>query len=297
MASKKLKSAFAGAGLIYSAAIWGSTFFIVKDALSGVDPVIMVAYRFLLAGIILLPFLAVTKRNVLKNLRQGFILALALWLLYVLQTIGLKYTTASNSGFITGLFVAFIPVFNFVIFGRKSKFMESLAVILSLLGLWVLTGGLRDINTGDILTVGAAVMYALHVLVADKYMKSGSDAFVLSCQQFLLMGIFSVITGIIFDLPFTITGSKIGGVIVFLAIFPTLSAFVIQLLSQKLVAPLKVSLIFATEPVFVALFAWTLGGETPILYRALGGVLIFISLIVSGLPSPRMFGKAKRLRI
>ncbi|MEE9443275.1 MAG: DMT family transporter [candidate division Zixibacteria bacterium] len=293
MASKKLKSAFAGAGLIYSAAIWGSTFFIVKDALSGVDPVIMVAYRFLLAGIILLLFLIFTKRNALQNLRRGFILALALWILYILQTIGLQYTTASNSGFITGLFVAFIPVFNFIIFGRKSQFMELLAVFLALLGLWILTGGLRDINTGDILTVGAAVMYALHVLFADKYMKGGSDAYVLSCQQFLFMGIFSVIAGIIFNLPFTIAGPEIGWVIVFLALFPTLSAFVIQLLSQKLVAPLKVSLIFATEPVFAAVFAWTFGGETPILHRALGGVLIFISLVVSGLPSPKIFARGK----
>lgn len=72
----------------------------------------------------------------------------------------------------------------------------------------------------------------------------------------------------------------------FLALFPTLSAFIIQLLAQKVVSPLRVSLIFAFEPVFAALFAWTLGGELFRPERALGGLLIFIAMVVSGLERP-----------
>ncbi|MCK5125841.1 MAG: DMT family transporter [candidate division Zixibacteria bacterium] len=284
----KGKKLLADVGLFYSAAIWGSTFFIVKGALDNIDPVMMVAYRFLIAGVVLLPFLFYTKRNFFQNFKQGLVLSVILWLLYIPQTIGLEYTTASNSGFITGLFVLFVPIFQLTIFRRKPNLLEVIAACVSLGGLWILTGGLYDVNIGDILTLLAAVTYALHVLFSDKYIKSGADPFILSCQQFIFIGVFSLITGLVFDLPFTTGNLSVWWIILFLALFPTLSAFIIQLLAQKITAPLKVSLIFALEPVFAAVFAWTLGGETPILHRALGGLLIFLALIISGLPRQKL---------
>jgi len=281
------KRLFADIGLLYSAAIWGSTFFVVKGALNDIDPVILVGYRFLIAGFILLPFLIYSKRSFFADFKQGLTLAIILMLLYVPQTIGLEYTTASNSGFITGLFVLFVPLFQRTLFRTKPKLIEIIAAGVSLTGLWVLTGGMNDINTGDILTLVAAVTYALHVLYSDKYIKSGSDPFILSCQQFILIGVFSLIVGLVFDIPFATGSSSVWWIILFLALFPTLSAFVIQLLAQKITTPLKVSLIFALEPVFAAIFAWTLGGEVPVLHRALGGLLIFIALIISGIPGAK----------
>ena len=285
-ATARGKKILADIGLVYSAAIWGSTFFVVKDALDNINPIMLVAYRFLIAGIVLLPFIIATKRNIFHHFRRGLFLSLILWLLYVPQTIGLTYTTASNSGFITGLFVAFVPIFQRTIFKVKPNFMEILAACVSLSGLWILTGGLRDINTGDMLTLMAAVTYALDVLYSDKFIKSGSDPFVLCCQQFFIIGLFSLIVGLFFDLPLATGNSTVWWIILFLALFPTMSAFVIQLMAQKITTPLKVSLIFALEPVFAAVFAWTVGGETAVFHRAMGGLLIFFALIISGLPSP-----------
>ena len=283
----KYKTYLSDAGLFYAAAIWGSTFFIVKDALADIDPIIMVAYRFLLAGAILWLFLLVKGKSIFTGIGRAFFLSVILWFLYVPQTVGLKYTTASNSGFITGLFVAFIPIFLRIIFKRKPSLMEVIASIVSLIGLWILTGGLRDFNIGDSLTLVAAVTYALHVLYSDKYMKAGVDPYVISCQQFLMIGLLSLITGFVLDLPFTIGSTRAGWIVVFLALFPTLSAFLIQMIAQKITSPLKVSLIFALEPVFAAIFAWTLGGEEVIFHRALGGLFIFSALIISGIPSPK----------
>ncbi len=283
----KYKSFFSDAGLFYAAAIWGSTFFIVKDALSDIDPVMLVAYRFLIAGALLWLFLLYKKKSIFTGLGKALVLSIILWALYIPQTIGLKYTTASNSGFITGLFVAFVPIFLRTIFKRKPTLMEVIASIVSLIGLWVLTGGLKDINFGDSLTLIAAVTYALHVLYSDKYMKSGVDPYVISCQQFLMIGLFSLITGLVLDLPFTIGSVRAGWIVIFLALFPTLSAFLIQMIAQKITSPLKVSLIFALEPVFAAIFAWTLGGEEVVFHRALGGLFIFSALILSGMPSPK----------
>ncbi|MDD5425348.1 MAG: DMT family transporter [candidate division Zixibacteria bacterium] len=284
--SSKSKVILADAGLFYAAAIWGATFILVKTALADIDAVVMVGYRFLLAGSVLLVYVLVTGRRLFEGLGRAFALAIMLWFLYIPQTLGLKYTTASNSGFITGLFVMFVPLFLRTIFKRRPTVMELTASFISLVGLWILTGGLRDINIGDILTLSAAMTYALHLLYSDKYMKAGIDPFLISCQQFLIVGLLSLLTALILDLPWGIATVKTGGIVVFLALFPTLSAFVIQMVAQKITSPLRVSLIFALEPVFAALFAWTWGGEAFIPHRALGGLFIFAALILSGLPSP-----------
>ena len=280
------RSALAHLGLFYAAAVWGSTFFVVKAALADIDPVIMVGYRFLLAGMILLVFLRITGRPIFEGFGRSAFLAVILFLLYIPQTVGLEYTTASNSGFITGLFVAFVPVFLRTLFKRRPTLMEVAASVVSLIGLWILTGGLRDINIGDMLTLLAAVTYALHVLYSDKYMKAGADPYVISCQQFLMVGLLSLLTAVVFDLPFGVGSTSTALTVLFLALFPTLSAFVIQMFAQRITSPLRVSLVFALEPVFAALFAWTLGGEEIVGHRALGGLLIFAALVLSGLPTP-----------
>lgn len=280
----KRQKLWADLGLFYAAAIWGATFFLVKDALRGIDPVAMVAWRFLLAGVILLVYLLARGRPVHRGIGRSALLALILWLLYVTQTIGLKITTASNSGFITGLFVAFVPIFLRTIFKRTPTVMEIIASAVALIGLWILTGGLKEANTGDMLTLVAAMMYALHLLLSDKYMKAGIDPIVIACQQFLIVGFLSLMYAFIFRLPLTAVSNSALKAVIFLALFPTLSAFVIQMMAQKITSPLKVSLIFALEPVFAGIFAWTVGGEVATLRSVIGGLVIFSALILSGLP-------------
>ncbi|MFQ5606765.1 MAG: DMT family transporter [Candidatus Zixiibacteriota bacterium] len=286
LSAEKRRTRWADAGLLYAAVIWGSTFFIVKDALAGIDPIVMVAYRFLLAGGILLVYLLIRKSPPARGWGRALFLSVILWALYVSQTVGLKYTSASNSGFITGLFVLFTPLFLLTLFKRKPTVMEAVASGVSLAGLWTLTGGLSDVNLGDSLTLIAAMTYALHVLYSDRYMKAGVDPYQISCQQFLLVGVMSLITALVFDLPLDIGTARVAGIVVFLALAPTLSAFVIQMLAQRFTAPVKVTLIFALEPVFAALFAWTLGDESIVPHRALGGLLIVIALALAGIKLP-----------
>ncbi|MFH2019971.1 MAG: DMT family transporter [archaeon] len=276
---KKHKTAIADLGLLYSAAIWGSTFFIVKNSLDSIDPIVLVGYRFMLAAIILGVYLAAKKHNLFDKWKQGFILGFVLWLLYASQTIGLKFTTASNSGFITGLFVVFVPFIGLFFKIRPTKH-KIISVFIAITGLWLLTGGLYDINFGDMLTLIAALTYAIHILLADKYVKN-CHPLVLSFQQFFTMGLLSFASAILFGLPFSVQSSGTVGIIIFLALFPSLSAFAIQLVAQKFTSPIKVALIFTMEPVFAAVFAWTLGKEEFIMLRALGGLLIVAAMIIS----------------
>ncbi len=277
---------WADAGLLYAALIWGATFVIVKGALAGIDPITMVGYRFLMAGSVLLVWLIIKRQSLFKDFGKGLALSVILWGLYASQTVGLKYTTAANSGFITGLFVLFVPIFLITIFKSRPTVMELIASVVSLSGLWVLTGGLREINFGDALTLISAMTYALHLLYSDRFMKGGLDPIRISCQQFLLVGVFSIIMSAATGRSFGVANGATWWAVIFLALLPTLSAFVIQMFAQKLTSPLRVSLIFALEPVFAAIFAWTVGGEVFTRQGAIGGSFIFAGLVLSGLNLP-----------
>jgi len=276
------KVRLADLGLFYSAAIWGSTFFIVKGALEAIDPIMLVAYRFLLAAVIMLPIIIRLKLSPLSDFGSGLALGLPLWILYIFQTVGLKYTSAANSGFITGLFVVFVPVFQIVFRGILPKPLSLTAVFVSLSGLWVLSGGLKYVNRGDFLTLAAAMAYAAHILITDRKIDAGINPYVLNFQQFAIVGGLSFFGGFLKVGQFAFPYRTAGAAIAFLAIFPTLSAFLVQLLAQKHVSPIRVSLIFAFEPVFAGLFAWTLGGESFTFRQASGGLLIFAGMIISG---------------
>ena len=269
-------------GLVYCAAVWGATFFMVKGALAGVDPVAMVAHRFLLSAALLAP-LALTRPARFKHLKESFILAVLLFLLYVSQTIGLGYTTASNSGFITGLFVIFVPLFLLMFFGKPPTKVQWGSSLLALAGLWLLTGGIRSANFGDAITLIAAATYAGHLLATDKYVRADADVVVLAFHQFWMTGALAALAALATGRSFVIAAGGAKGTIVFLAIVPTLSAFFIQMKAQKTVPPVKVSLIFSLEPVFAALFAWTLGGEVFSSARAVGGALIVAAMMAGEL--------------
>jgi drug/metabolite transporter (DMT)-like permease len=269
---------FADLGLFYCACVWGATFYLVKGALDSVDPMALVAYRFLLSAALLLPWV-LGRKNKLVLLKESAILASILGTLYLTQTVGLQYTSASNSGFITGLFVIFVPVFLLVFFDKPPTAVQWGASGLALAGLWLLTGGLGSCNRGDLLTIAAAVTYAAHLLATDKYVRADADVILLAFHQFWMTGLMALIAAVGFGRPLGIGSASAGWTIVFLAIVPTLSAFYIQMLAQKLTAPVKVSLIFSLEPVFAALFAWTLGGEAFMPARAAGGGLIVLAMI------------------
>lgn len=280
---KRNKSLLSQIGLMFAAFSWGTTFIVVKNTLININPIILVGYRFLLASLIMFPFLIYSKKNMLKNISKGFLLGIFLWLLYAPQTLGLKYTSASNSVLITGLFIVFVPFIGYFLFKKIPSVNQILAVGVAIVGFWLLTGGLHNINIGDVLTIITAASYAVHILIADKLVKNNFDPYILSFQQFLFVGLFSLLAGLLFKLPFNIGNSQILGVIIFLTIIPGLLAFVIQLVAQKYVSPIKVALIFAMEPVFGVLAAIIIGKETLLINKIFGGLFIVISMFIAEL--------------
>ncbi len=278
------KKKLADLGLLYCAAVWGSTFFAVKGALNSVDPVTLVGLRFLIAALLMLPF-AARHAKLSSWLKQGFVLALIHAALYLTQTLGMVYTSASNSGFITGLFIIFIPLLMFFLRGEKPVPLQGVSACLAILGLWLLTGGAGGFNRGDMLTLVAAATYAAHVVFTDKYTKAGADPLMLAFHQFWIIAIISFVLVWATGRPLTVSAPGTWWVIGFLAVFPTLTAFYVQALAQRESAPFRVGLIFTLEPVFAAFFAWTLGGESFVPIKAVGG-----SLIVAGMLAGELAG-------
>jgi len=274
--------AWADFGLVYCAAVWGATFYMVKDALAGVDPVAMVTHRFLLSALLLAPWALVRPARG-RHLKESLILAVLLFLLYTTQTIGLSFTSASNSGFITGLFVLFVPIFLLFFFRKSPTVVQWISSGLALLGLWMLTGGISSVNFGDVITLVAAATYAAHLLATDKYVRADADSVVLAFHQFWMTGLMALAYCLLSGRSLAVHGDKAAGTIAFLAVIPTLSAFFIQMWAQKFTLPIKVSLIFSLEPVFAALFAWTIGGEAFVPARAAGGGLIVAAMMAGEL--------------
>lgn len=277
------KTILAEFGLIYAAAVWGTTFVVVKDALEFIHPLTLVAWRFLLAGALMAVGLLIKRKSLRVNWRPGIMLGIILWIIFAAQTVGLQVTTATNSAFITGMFVAFVPLFEWLFLRQRPGLTKLAAVLLCIAGLWLLTGGIRNANSGDLLTLITAAACAAHIFAADRYMKGEHDPYVLSMQQFLTVGFLSLFATAIIGAPPLPTHTEPLLAIVFLALAPTLSAFVIQLVAQRHTPAMRVSLIFALEPVFAALTAWTVGGEQFIWNRALGGLLVVLALLGSGI--------------
>jgi drug/metabolite transporter (DMT)-like permease len=150
-----------------AAFLFGTTFIVVKDAVSDVGPVPFVAVRFLIGAIALIPFARRAPRSAGLG-RAGVACGVALLGGYVLQTIGLRFVEASVSAFITYLLVAFVPLLSAIRLRRPPEWATAAGIALACAGLWLLTGARPSIGKGELLTLGCAVAFAFHiVLVAD----------------------------------------------------------------------------------------------------------------------------------
>ena len=133
---KKITALF---GVIFITAAWGSTFVVVKESLNGINPLVLVGYRFAVASIILILYLFYKKKNIFQNLKEGAVLGVFMWGRDISQTIALMYTKASNSGFITGMYILFIPLLNLIIFRKRFQKIKIISIVFCLLGIYFLT--------------------------------------------------------------------------------------------------------------------------------------------------------------
>jgi drug/metabolite transporter (DMT)-like permease len=262
-----------------AAVLFGTTFFAVKDAVTDVGPVPFLAVRFLLAAALLWPFAqrAPARRG---GLRAGLLCGLALVAGYLFQTIGLQYTTGSVSAFITYLLVVLVPVLAAVWLRRLPSVTTIAGVVLAFAGLYLLTGGhLSVVGKGELLTLGCAVAFAVHIVLLAEVAPRFSTAR-LNAMQLLVVGGICLVPGFFMGgYHFT---ARAWAAAVYTAVASSAIAFALQVWGQRRVGPTRTSLLLMIEPVSAALIG-VVAGDRLGLAGAAGAALILVGIAVSEL--------------
>jgi len=264
--------------------IWGGTFVVVKIGLTDLSPVLLVAIRFSLAAVLLLLF---DWRSILQIERpliwKGSLLGFLLFLGFVLQTVGLKDTTASKSAFITGLMVIFTPFFQLSIEKRTVKTGNLIGVVIVTVGLWLLTSpNGNGLTRGDLLTLLCAAVFGLYIVLLGLFSK-GEDPLQLTFLQMMPSAFFGWATVWFLERPIWNPTAAAIGAILYCALLGNILCGYVQTRYQRDTTPTRAAIIFTIEPLWATLLAFTLIGEVIGYWGFAGGALIIAGIMISEL--------------
>jgi drug/metabolite transporter (DMT)-like permease len=275
--------------LLLVAFFWGTTFIIVKNAVSQVGVYEFLLLRFTLAFVLMvLLFFRRIRPIHPPTLLAGAVLGAILFSAFAFQTWGLTATTATITAFITGLNVIIVPILSIILLKRPPAPLAAAGVLLAAGGLYILTGGSpAQWTSGEFLVFLCAVSVAFHILLTGHYAVR-LEVIALATWQLGTVAALSLgfsLAGNTFDVHFPASVWAAAG---FTAVFATVFAFAIQTYSQRYTPPTRTALIFTAEPVFGALFAHWYGGEGLLKQHLLGGGLIFLSMVLAQI-KPQMW--------
>ena len=289
---KQLKgSAF----LLLATIIWGSAFVSQSVGMDHIGPFTFQAVRCLLAVLGLLPVIAIADRRKedgktfvsrwadKKLWKAGLLCGIPLFLACNLQQVGLVDTDAGKSGFLTAMYIVIVPVIG-IFLKRKPTIMVPISVALAVAGLYFLSCmGVTQISTGDLLTIGCAVMFAVQIIFVDIFAKD-LDALRLNAIQALVCTVLSFTVMMFTEQP---SFSGIFACALPLAHVGFLSmgaAYSLQIMGQKDLEPSTASLIMSLESVFALIFGVLILHETMTGWEILGSALVFAAVILSQIP-------------
>ena len=278
--------------LVLITLIWGATFVIVKRALPDISTTLFVAIRFGIATVLLAVFLRgrwiPPRERLWWTLRRGAALGASLIAGYILQTLGLEYTTASKAGFITGFYIPLVPFLLMFVFtnGRFQtvwpKRVEALGILIATLGVVLMT--LPDENLtvgrGDLLVLVSTLAYAVQIILLGRW--SGKIPFEsLAVLQIGFGAMFAAFVLPWVDTPprVTLTGPVVFAIVTS-AVFATALVFGLQSWAQQYTTPTRTALIFSLEPLFAWVTAWLVEGEKLTPKAITGGLAILAGILL-----------------
>lgn len=277
--------------LLICTMLWGFAFIAQKSAMDSMGPLTFAGVRYLLGGLLVLPLALWERRRSPAPLgRTHWLLVGAVSLVFFLgswlQQAGLATTTATNGGFLTGLYVFFVPVLGYLIFRSRPHPIIFVCVPLALVGIYYLNGGgLDSFNAGDGLITFGAIFWALHVILLGHVARATGLPIFISAISFLAAGAVALSLALIIETP-TLDGIGAGWLeIAYAGILSTAVAFTFQAIGQQHVPPANAAIILSAESLFAAIGGALLLGERlpPIGYA--GAALIFVAIVaVEALP-------------
>jgi drug/metabolite transporter (DMT)-like permease len=264
--------------LLLTTFIWGATFPATKAVLEHTPPFSFLFLRFLLGALLVgggFLLWRIRLRREPAVLRASAIATCWLFLGYALQTVGLNYTTASNSAFITALYVVLVPLI-LRRFARRVWVATGIATV----GLWLLVQPSASGNLGDLLTLGCAVAFAAHIACLERFTRE-VDAPSLFAWQMMASVVLLLPPMLIEQAPaqaFAPTALLLVGLGVTGGL--ATGAFAVQMWVQRIVPAQQVALIFASEPAYAAWLSWYFLGETLDSQGWVGSGLILLAVVV-----------------
>ncbi len=284
--SRSLK---AHALLVLTTVIWGATFVVIKNALADISPLLFNAVRMSLAALVLgVVFHREIPRLTANSLASGMLVGGLLFLGNELQTTGLKYTMPSKSAFLTGMAVVLVPVFLTLFWRRKINRWSAFGALGAFLGLYLLTVpasagsglNLRSINHGDLLTLGAAIVFAFHIIVMGHAAQRHHWQQITVVQVAFTAALMGLAAPLI-EKPYVVWSPRVIWGIGITGFLSLALAFSVQAWAQQFIPPTHTALIFTLEPVFAWLTSFIFLGERLGARAGLGALCILAGLLVS----------------
>jgi drug/metabolite transporter (DMT)-like permease len=260
--------------------LWGSAFAVLRVAAGHGIVFILNGTRFFLAAIMYLPFVSLKDAYNRENIPVVCLVGSFLFIGAALQQAGLMFTTAGNAGFITSLYVVFVPIIMWVGWREPPFLLLWVAIPLAVFGGYLLsTGGAFKFMFGDLLVLAGSVFWGFHVVLIGRYTRS-IPTLPFAIGQFVVAGILNLGLGLLVERPSQADLLAIIPAILYTGIFSIGVGFTLQMAAQKHTPPADAALILSLEAVFAALFGWLMLGEKLLPIQILGCALILIAVIL-----------------
>lgn len=268
--------------LLITAIIWGFAFVFQSTAADLIGAFTFNAFRFLLGALSILPLLRFNRHgmDIKKCIRSGILLGIMIFLGSTAQQIGIAYTTSGKAGFISSLYMIFVPILGFILFRHKTNKNVVIALILALFGLYLINGGSFVFEMSDLIIILSAVFFALHIIFVDRFAKDVNSV-MLSFVQYLTGGIIALILALIFDDMQLNMIIKSMPSVLYTGILSTGVAYTLQIIGQKNTEPAIASLILSLESVVSVIGGYLLLNETLTPIEMIGCIFMFIGVMIA----------------
>lgn len=294
--------------LLIAAVIWGTAFVAQSTAMDHIGPFTMNGLRSLFASLFLLPamlisdkihgkkptFFGTTNPSEIKTLLKGGVLmGIFVTIASTIQQIGIISTTVGKAGFLTTLYIVMVPILG--LFLKKKIGLSSwVAILLSLVGMYLLcVKGSFSIGTGDLLMIGSAFFFAIHILVIDAY-SYRTSGIRLSFIQFVICAVVCLVFALIFESPEWEDIVSAMGSIIWVGVFSAGIGYTLQVVGQKSVPAHVAPLIMSLESVFSALSGAIFLNEVMNRREVIGCILIFFGVMLAQIPFDKIFKRSKK---
>ena len=285
--------------LVLATLIWGSTFVAQSTGMDHIGPFTFLAIRNIMGAVFLFLLSFVTDRFLKdgksakerwlepKLWKAALLCGTPLFVAAAFQQIGIVNTDPGKSGFLTAMYIVFVPIFGVFLKKKPSKWIP-LSVILGVAGLYFLSCvGVTSISASDLLLIGCAIVYAVQILCIDIF-ANDLDSVRLNCLCCSLTFVFATIATFVFETPTWEAVNGCWGPLLYAGILSSGIAFTLQMVGQKAVEPSTASLLMSLESVFAVLSGWIVLGDTLSIWESIGCVLIFIAIMLSQIPDKKI---------